>query len=245
MAVNPYNDLMKLKEENTSLENKYMEEGRKIQEDQINQNTQNVISDIEKQKEYVDKDLNSASKAQYAQYKKSINPFGVENEKIYEGGLSKSGFSESSKVKNYNQMQGNISMATDSANRMKADFDSQINEAKISGNASLAQLALAEYQQKIDNLWRDYEYNVDLQSKKYEWEKVNPYSSRSSSNSASSKSYTNYNFLGQNTAMLDEIYSQSAGIENTNRQINPYTEYNFSGQSTTMLDEIYKQLHKK
>ena len=106
---------------------------------------------------YVSKDTQKQTKALYNNYQQMANNYGVNAERIAQMGLANSGYSETSKVNLYNTYQRNVTETLNNAQQLKADFDFQINQARQTGNITLAQNQLALYQQRMELLSREYD----------------------------------------------------------------------------------------
>lgn len=148
-----YEDIDKL----TSNQNQMLDESLKKQEEIINNQTQMQIDELEKNKTEIDQQTAKTNQGLYAQYKKASNPYGANAEKIYEQGLGNSGYSETSKVNLYNTYQKNVTETINNAQKLKSDFDFQINQARQTGDITLAQNALEIYNQKMQLLTQEYE----------------------------------------------------------------------------------------
>lgn len=134
-----------------------------------------VVSDINYQKDVAKEDELKEAKSAYADYAKQINPYGVEKEAIVGMGLNGSGYQESSKVNMNNTYQNRVSKAVDTTRRLFADYNNQINQAKMEGNIQMAKALADQYQFQIENLWRgfDLQYKQDrdaINDKRYEQE---------------------------------------------------------------------------
>ncbi len=152
----------------------WLEEQRKIQEEQIRKDTEQQVNYYQQQKIEADKELEKEGKAAQVDYLKSINPYGVERESLVQAGLGNTGYSESTRTQHYNTMQNRISNAINTITQVKADFDNKIAEARLTGDKLKAQLALEEYNQKIQNAWQALQLQLNIQSQAQEqrnWEK--------------------------------------------------------------------------
>jgi len=163
---NPYADIENLYASNKTLQDQFQSKQGVIQRDQVNANTQNVVNQIDQQKGYANQDLVKETSAGYQDYQKSINPYGVQAEQTAQMGLGDSGNAESTMTNKYNTYQNRTSQAISTTNRIKADFDNKINDAKLSGNTDLAKIALQEYQTKIDALTAELNFKSSMTDKK-------------------------------------------------------------------------------
>jgi hypothetical protein len=93
---------------------------------------------------------------------------------LVQAGLGNTGYSESTRTQHYNTMQNRISNAINTITQVKADFDNKIAEARLTGDKLKAQLALEEYNQKIQNAWQALQLQLNIQAQAQEqrnWEK--------------------------------------------------------------------------
>ncbi len=148
-----YEDIDKL----TSNQNQMLDESLKKQEEIINNQTQMQIDELEKNKTEIDQQTAKTNQGLYTQYKKASNPYGTNAEEMFTQGLGNSGYSETSKTNLYNTYQKNVTETINNAQKLKSDFDFQINQARQTGDITLAQNALEIYNQKMQLLTQEYE----------------------------------------------------------------------------------------
>lgn len=163
---NPYAELETKYANNISQQNQMLDEQSKIQNEQINANTQEAMNRIEQQKGYAQKDYQKEQRGAYQDYQKAINPYGVQAENLYSNGLGNSGYSETSKLNAFNTYQNRYSSAKESTDRMMDEFNNQMNQAKLEGNKELAQVALNKLQTQMDNLWKQLSFDSSLTESK-------------------------------------------------------------------------------
>lgn len=112
------------------------------QTDIQNQQTNQIITELEQQKGYAQKDYEKEQAGAYVDWRKQSNQYGSEAEKMAASGLAKTGYSESSQVSMYNAYQNRVAVARESFQRTCDNFANQIANAKIQNNAALAEIAL-------------------------------------------------------------------------------------------------------
>lgn len=163
---NPYADLEQKYANNINQQNEWLNESEKIQNDQINANTQQTLAEIERQRGYAQQDFNKEARGAYQDYQKLINPYGVQAENVFSNGLGNSGYSETSKLNAYNTYQNRYAMAKESTDRLMEDFNNQMTQAQLEGNRELAQVALNKLQTQMDNLWNQLNFDSSLTQNK-------------------------------------------------------------------------------
>ena len=112
------------------------------QTDLQNQQTNQIITELEQQKGYAQKDYEKEQAGAYVDWRKQSNQYGSEAEKMAASGLANTGYSESSQVSMYNAYQNRVAVARESFQRTCDNFANQIANAKIQNNAALAEIAL-------------------------------------------------------------------------------------------------------
>ena len=161
-----YEDIDRLTEQQGTM----LDETLKKQEDIINQQTQMNINEIEKQKSEVDEQTKKTNQGLYTEYKKASNPYGVNAEATYAKGLGNSGYAETTQTNLYNTYQKNVTDTINNAQKLKSDFDFQINQARQNGDITLAQNALQIYMQKMELLTQEYELRNNREQYLYQKE---------------------------------------------------------------------------
>lgn len=163
---NPYADLETKYANNINQQNDLLNQSEKIQNEQINANTQQTLAEIERQRGYTQQDFNKEARGAYQDYQKLINPYGVQAENIFSNGLGNSGYSETSKLNAYNTYQNRYATARESTDRLMEDFNNQMTKAQLEGNREMAQVALNKLQTQMDNLWQQLSAETSLTQNK-------------------------------------------------------------------------------
>lgn len=132
------------------------DEQMKQQQNMINTSTQQIVDEIERNKQKAEEQATKTNRALYTDYQKQVNPYGVNAENLTGQGLAGSGVAESARTNYYNTYQNARTEATNNANTIKADFDAQITKARQNGDLQLAQASLDMYKQKIQDLYNTY-----------------------------------------------------------------------------------------
>lgn len=161
-----YEDIDKL----TNEQNTMLDESLKQQQDIVNKQTQMNIDALEKNKAEVDQQANKVNQGLYTEYKKATNPYGVNAEQLYARGLGNSGYAETTQTNLYNTYQKNVTDTVNNAQKLKSDFDFQINQARQTGDITLAQNALQIYMQKMQLLTQEYELRNNREQYLYQKE---------------------------------------------------------------------------
>ena len=153
MATTGYEDIEKL----TQNQNAMLDNALKQQQDITNKQTEMNVAELERNKQEIDKDVTKTNRALYTEYQKANNPYGANAEQLASQGLGNSGYAESTQTNLYNTYQKNVTETLNNARNLKSDFDFQINKARQTGDITLAQNALAIYNQKMQLLTQEYE----------------------------------------------------------------------------------------
>ena len=161
---------------NTELKNQMLEEsakfyadqkasieaGIKEQEDVLNQQTDFTVKQIEQKKEQAQKDLEKEQAAAYGDYRKQVNPYGVNAEKMASAGLTNSGYSETSKVAMYNAYQNRVATARAVYETAKTNYEIGIQEAKIQNSVALAEIRANALKQQLEFSLQEFQHNNSL-----------------------------------------------------------------------------------
>lgn len=134
-----------------------LQQQQEKQEEITNRQTQLAVDELARQKEQLDKDTVKTTRGLYTDYQKQANQYGVNAEKQASMGLANSGYSETAQVNLYNGYQKSVTETLNNSRQLKSDFDFKIAQAREQGKITLAQNALALYQQQMQLLTKEYE----------------------------------------------------------------------------------------
>ena len=165
-----YDNLIAERDKFTQQQQDYVDNWKTTQEQIANDNLQHQVDLYNQQKEKAEKEYQKEAKASYIDYQKEVDKYGVSRENVVANGLSNSGYAESSKVDMYNTYQNRIATARESMNTIKLEFDNAIKEAQLSNNATLAELALQQMQQKLEIALEGFNYKDNATQNKLNWE---------------------------------------------------------------------------
>lgn len=172
---NPYGDIEKLMANQKSL----LEQQQAKQNEILNQQAQMQIDQINRNKAELDKETAKTNSGLYAEYKKASNPYGANAEQLFTQGLGNSGYAESTQTSLYNTYQKNVTDTINTSNKLKADFDFQIQQAMQNRDVQQAQYALEMYKQKMNLLTQEYDlknnkeqdlYNRGIDERNYNYQ---------------------------------------------------------------------------
>lgn len=161
-----YEDIEKL----TTNQNEMLDNALTQQQDIVNKQTEQNVAELERQKAEVDKEATKTNQGLYTEYKKATNPYGVNAEQLYSKGLGNSGYAETTQTNLYNTYQKNVTNTINNAQKLKSDFDFEINKARQNGDITLAQNALEIYKQKMQLLTQEYELRNNREQYLYQKE---------------------------------------------------------------------------
>lgn len=154
-----YEDIDNLQNQTNQLYDQQMEQQRKI----ADISTQQAIDELQRNKQEAEEQAEKTNRALYTDYQKQINPYGVNAEDLAEQGLGKSGLAETTRASYYNTYQNARTEAQNNANKIKADFDAKMVQARQNGDLQMAQAALNMYQQRVNDMYNLYnlKFNQD------------------------------------------------------------------------------------
>lgn len=155
----------------TNSQNEMLDNALQQQQDITNKQTEMSVAELERNKEQIDKDATKTNRALYTEYRKASNPYGANAEQLASQGLGNSGYAESTQANLYNTFQKNVTDTLNNARELKSNFDFEINKARQTGDITLAQNALAIYQQKMNLLTQEYELKNNREQFLYQKER--------------------------------------------------------------------------
>lgn len=120
------------------------------------------IEQINQQKDKTEKDYIREQKGAYTDYQKETNKYGVNAEQMASSGLSNTGYSESSKTSMYNTYQNRVASARETYNQAVMNFNNQIQQATLSNNETLAEIAYNAMQNQLKLSQQAFEYKNTL-----------------------------------------------------------------------------------
>lgn len=122
-------------------------------------NTDFAIQQIEQQKEQAQKDYTKEQQGAYVDYMKQTKS---NQQNMANGGLSNTGYSESSVVSMYNAYQNRVGTAKDSLNRTILNYNNSIQQATLANNEALAEIAFNALQTENQLNQQAFEYKNSL-----------------------------------------------------------------------------------
>lgn len=163
---NQLNQYKELQQQQQDYIDKYAEQQKETQQKQTDYN----INLINQNKEQAEKDTEKEIKNSYIDYMKQNNQYGGALENLATNGLATSGLAESSKIAIYNTYQNRVGTAKESLSKANQNFDNQIQQALLSNDASLAEIALNQMQQSYQLALSGFEYTSQLNQNKLSFE---------------------------------------------------------------------------
>ena len=153
MAVTGYEDITNW----SNQQNKLMQEQQAQQNAITKQETQMNVDELARERDKINEQTDKTTSGLYTNYQKNVNNYGVQAEQRARMGLANSGYAETSRINLYNAYQKNVTDTVNEANKLKADFDFKISQARQQGSLTMAKNALALLQQKSQLLTQEYE----------------------------------------------------------------------------------------
>jgi hypothetical protein len=121
-----------------------------------------AIEQIEQQKGKAEKDYTKEQSGAYADWQKQSNAYGVNAEQMASGGLTNTGFSESSQVSMYNTYQNRVATARESFNQAVLNYNNSIKEAQLQNNSKQAEIAFQSLQAQLELSLQGFQYKNQL-----------------------------------------------------------------------------------
>lgn len=150
----------------------WAKEQQKIQQEQ----TDFAIEKIEQEKDKANKDYTKEQSGAYVDWQKESNKYGVNAEQMASGGLTNTGYSESSQVSMYNTYQNRVATARESYNLAVLNYNNAIKDAQLQNNSALAEIAFNALQKKLELSLQGFQYKnqliIDKANKKQEVDNI-------------------------------------------------------------------------
>ena len=139
-----------------------LEESKKEQEKNVNENTEFAIQKIEQEKEQTRKDYLKEQSGAYVDWQKESNKYGANAEQMAAYGMGGSGYSESSMVKYYTSYQNRVATARESVEKAYLNYRNQMREAELQNSSLLAEIARDTLQQQLTYSIQAFQYQNTL-----------------------------------------------------------------------------------
>ena len=121
-----------------------------------------AIQQIEQQKGQAKQDYIKEQSGAYVDWQKQSDQYGVNAEKQATGGMTNTGFSESSQVSMYNTYQNRVMTAREVFNRAVLNYDNAIKDARLQNNSALAEIAYQALQTQLELGLEGFQYKNNL-----------------------------------------------------------------------------------
>lgn len=121
-----------------------------------------AIDQIEQQKEQAKKDYTKEQSGAYVDWQKQSNQYGANSEEVAAGGMTNTGFAESSQVSMYNTYQNRVATAREAYSRAVLNYDNAIKDARLQNNSVLAEIAYEALQQQLELSLQGFQYKNTL-----------------------------------------------------------------------------------
>lgn len=131
---------------------------QQIQQEQ----TDFAIQQVEQQKEQVHKDYIKEQSGAYVDWQKQSDQYGANAEQMAQGGMTNTGFSESSQVSMYNTYQNRVMTARESYNNAVLNYNNAIKDAQLQNSAVLAEIAFEALKTQLQLSLEGFQYKNTL-----------------------------------------------------------------------------------
>lgn len=158
-----YEGLMNQATELRDQQNSYLAQQEAIQNENLDKQFAYQQDVINQQKEEAGKNKAVEEKKAINDYTAYINPYGIQNERLYASGLGNSGVSETSKLGAYTAQQNRIATANASYQKAIQNYDNTINQAMLNRDVQKGENALKKLQLELQNT-QDYMNNISKYS---------------------------------------------------------------------------------
>ena len=170
---NVYNEREKVLAENSSMyeglinqadelrnqQNEYLAQEEQIQNENLDKQLNYQTGLIEQQKQEAAQNKKVEENKALNDYQSYINPYGIQNERLYGAGLGTTGVSETSKLGAYTTYQNRVATGAAAYQKAIQGYDNDINQAILNNDVQKAQNALNKLKLQLQNN-SDYYTNV-------------------------------------------------------------------------------------
>lgn len=157
--ANTYNNMLNNSDQNYNNQIKATQDYANKQSEIQQANTDFAIQQIEQQKEQAQTDYTKEQKGAYVDYMKQTKS---NAQNMANGGLSNTGYSESSEVSIYNAYQNRVGTAKESLNRTIENYNNSMQQALLANNEALAEIAFNALQTENQLNQQAFEYKNSL-----------------------------------------------------------------------------------
>lgn len=140
---------------------KWAEEQKRLQ----NESTGLTIEKLNQDQKEAEEDYIKEQAGAYVDWQKESNKYGANAEKMASMGMTGTGFSESSQVNMYVAYQNRVAMARQSFDRITADYNLAIKDAKLQNDVLLAEIAQKAQEQRLQFLIQGTMYKQEMLDK--------------------------------------------------------------------------------
>lgn len=140
-------------------QNAYLAQQQQIQNENLDKQLAYQEGIVNQQKEEAKQNQRVEENKAKNAYQNYINPYGLQNERLYSAGLGNSGVSETSKLGAYTTYQNRVSSAAGAYQKAITNYDNDINQARLNNDVQKAQNALNKLKLELQNT-QDYYSNI-------------------------------------------------------------------------------------
>lgn len=134
------------------------------QKEQQQKQTDYNIGLIEQNKQEAQKQADIEKGNAYIDYQKGLNQFGGSAESLAAQGLSGTGYAKNQEIAMNITYQNRVSAANSALQKANTDYNNQIQQALLTNDAALAEVALQQMQQSYALALQGFEYKTTMQN---------------------------------------------------------------------------------
>lgn len=134
------------------------------QKEQQQKQTDYNIGLIEQNKQEAQKQADIEKGNAYIDYQKGLNQFGGSAESLAAQGLGGTGFAKNQEIAMNITYQNRVSAASSALQKANTDYDNQIQQALLTNDAALAEVALQQMQQSYALALKGFEYKSTMEN---------------------------------------------------------------------------------
>lgn len=146
-----YNDMLNANQQQLEKSNSWQDAYQQQQNELLDRSTALSTGKLEQKQKDTTEAYKKEAIASEASYQDFINPYGTNAEKQAENNLNIGGYAESTKATAYSTARVRTALAKATAQKINAEYDVAISEAKLNNDSQKAQLALDLLKEKLTN----------------------------------------------------------------------------------------------
>jgi len=247
--INDYNqqyqqnlqEYQNLQEQNKANIDSWAETQRELQQKQ----TDYEVGLINQNKAEAEKQTKTEQANAYIDYQKGLNEFGGSSEQLAAAGLQGTGFAKNQDIAMNITYQNRVASANAALQKANTDYDNQIQQALLSNDANLAQLAYQQMTQQYQLALSGFEYRTSAWNNKlnYETQTNNTYYNRINDLNTRIKNYQDSIASAKEAKLKQENYEKELALQQASASRSYYSGGSSSSSGSSGYTNSVQQIN--